>query len=81
MEERESQQDVKIGKLETSFDFMTEKLINIEKMVIAFDEKLNQALDKKADKWTENGVKFIYGTLGLSLFVALITWIIKIDLK
>lgn len=58
MEEKENIQDNKITKLETCYIFMTEKLENIEKMVISFDAKLDKALEKKANKWVE---KFIAG--------------------
>ena len=58
MEEKENIQDNKITKLETCYEFMTEKLIAIEKMVSSFDEKLDRALEKKANKWVE---KFVAG--------------------
>lgn len=72
MDEKENQQDNKITKLETCFEFMNEKLTNIEKMVIKFDEKLDNALARKADKWVEKVLIWGGGIIGTSLILYVI---------
>ena len=66
-----NEQENKITKLETCYQFMTEKLENIEKMVVAFDAKLDKALEKKADKWVE---KFLVGFV-IFILTGLCSWI------
>lgn len=81
MEEKENQQDNKITKLETCFEFMNEKLTNIEKMVYAFDAKLDQALSKKADKWVERVMIWAGITVGTVIVGILVRTVIFLEIK
>ncbi len=74
MDDNEKQR-LQLNTLQENFKFMNEKIVNIEKMVKAFDEKLDEALSKKADKWAENGVKGIYVLLIAPILVGIILMI------
>lgn len=80
IEERENTQDNKITKLETCFEFMNEKLINIEKMVVNFDQKLDQALSKKADKWVEKVLVWAGIATGTVVIGMLVRFIASVSL-
>lgn len=69
--------ETKFALLETKQESMSQDIEEIKYIVKSFDEKLDKALEKKADYWVERAMTwFIYLVMG-AVITALVYLVIK----
>lgn len=67
----------RLALLENNQKIMSNDINEIKEIVKSFDEKLDKALERKADKWVEDALKYgIYTVVGI-LITAIMYVIIK----
>lgn len=73
----EKSSETKFALLEKAQEVMSNEISEIKEIVKAFDSKLDNALNKKADKWVQDAMSwFIYTILG-AVLLALLYLVIK----
>ena len=70
-------EETRIALLEQSQTAMSKEISEIKKIVSGFDEKLDRALDKKANKWVERVLIWAGVTVGASILTYVVSSIIK----
>ena len=71
-------QETKIAVLENNQKTMSKEITEIKDIVLKFDEKLDKALEKKANKWTESVIVWFIATVAAATLTFIIKYIIKV---
>ena len=69
--------ETRIALLENNQDVIMEKLEDIIKRFDKFEEKLDKALEKKADVWVEKALSWLLYTVAGIIVLALMYLVIK----